>query len=103
MIRRTLARAVSAKTGVPAKTASQILDVALDVLLDDLVKTGRLEWRGLGTFTVRTYPARRIHNPATGKVIKMPARKSVAYKPSRRVRSRLATPTPRRSRGPGPR
>lgn len=94
MIRRELAAAVSDKLGLPAGTVHRVLDTALALLVDQLLKTGRLEWRGLGTFTIRTYPPRQIHNPATGKTIKLPARSSVTFKPSTRIRARLK---PRRS------
>ena len=91
MQRRDLDNRVGEKLDLAATTVGQVLDTALELLVDELVRSSRLEWRGLGTFTVRTYPARKIHNPATGKTITLPERKSVTYKPSRNVRSRLTT------------
>lgn len=106
MIRRELTTAVAEKLDVTASTVGQVLDVALELLLDDLVRTGRLEWRGFGTFSVRTYPARQIHNPATGHTIDLPSRRSVAFKPGARLRSklkpaRISKGRLRPSRGPG--
>ena len=102
MIRRKLTTAVADKLDLTASTVGQVLDVTLELLLDDLVRTGRLEWRGFGTFAVRTYPPRQIHNPATGHTINLPARRSVTFKPGTRLRSKLKTTTrskvrPRRS------
>lgn len=89
MNRRTFAARIAKQTGHPANALEAILEAAIAVLAGELAKEGRFEWRGFGTFTVRTYPARKIHNPATGKTIALPARKSVTYKPSRKVRAGL--------------
>jgi nucleoid DNA-binding protein len=89
VIRRELATAVADKLDLPAGTVHRVLDAALALLVDELLRAGRLEWRGLGTFNVRKYPPRRIHNPTTGRTIELPARSSVTFKPSTRIRSRL--------------
>lgn len=98
MRRRDLDSQIGDKLDLTATTVGEVLDTALELLIADLVRTGRLEWRGLGTFTVRTYPARKIHNPATGKTIVLRARKHVTFKPSRHLRVLL---TPKNSRRPG--
>lgn len=98
MIRRELTAAVADKLDLAAGTVHRVLDTALALLIDQLIRTGHLEWRGLGTFTVRTYPPRRIHNPATGKTIELSARSSVTFKPSTQIRSRLKPPPARARR-----
>lgn len=104
MTRRELAAALSDKLHLPASTIAQVLDLELELLLEELVRTGRLEWRGFGTFSVRTYPARQIHNPATGATIELPNRRLVTFKPGERLRAKLATKPDARSRRPaGPR
>jgi nucleoid DNA-binding protein len=95
VIRRELATDVADKLDLPARSIHLVLDTALALLIEELVQSGRLEWRGLGTFTVRTYPARKIHVPATGKTVTLPPRRSVNFKPSARLRARLV-PTRRR-------
>lgn len=89
MNRRVFASRIAKETGHPATTVEAILEAVISVLAGELAKEGRFEWRGFGTFTVRTYPARKIHNPATGKTIALPARKSITYKPSRKIRAKL--------------
>lgn len=89
MNRRIFAAQIAKKTGHPANALEAILEAAIAVLAGELAKTGRFEWRGLGTFTVRTYPPRRIHNPATGRIITLPARKSVSFRPSQKIRATL--------------
>lgn len=92
MIRRELAIAVADNLDLPATTIRRVLDTALALVIDQLLRAGRLEWRGLGTFTIRSYPARQIHVPATGKTVTLPARKSVTFKPGVRLRSKLRPP-----------
>lgn len=89
MKRRDITSRVGGKLDLPATTVGQVLDTTLELLFEDLVRTGRLEWRGFGTFAVRTYAARKINNPSTGQVITLPERKSVTFKPSAHLRSLL--------------
>jgi nucleoid DNA-binding protein len=91
MNRRTFAAQIAKKTGHPANALETILEAAIAVLAEELAHVGRFEWRGLGTFTVRAYPARKIHNPATHQVIALPPRKSIAFKPSPKLRAGLIT------------
>lgn len=100
MIRRVFASRIAKATGHPATAVDAILEAAVTVLTAELGVAGRFEWRGLGTFTVRTYPARKIHVPATGKTLALPARRSVTFKPSARIRSQLQPPPARRRRRP---
>lgn len=100
MIRRELTTAVAEKLDLTASTVGQVLDVALELLLDDLIRTGRLEWRGFGTFSVRTYPARQIHNPVTGATVELPNRRLITFKPGARLRAKLSTKPGARSRPP---
>jgi nucleoid DNA-binding protein len=100
---RDITRDVGDKLDLPATTVARVLDATLALVLEHLVREGRVDWRGFGTFSVRAYPGRKIHNPATGKTITLPPRRSIAFKPSKVLRSRLkptARPTRRPSRTP---
>lgn len=70
MNRRLFASRIAEKTDHPAAAIDTILEAALAVLAGELAKEGRFEWRGFGTFTVRAYPARKIHNPRTCQVMR---------------------------------
>ena len=98
MKRRDITSRVGGKLDLPATTVGQVLDTTLELLFEDLVRTGRLEWRGFGTFAVRTSAARKINNPSTGQIITLPERKSVTFKPSVQIRSRLKPPSARTRR-----
>lgn len=89
MSRRELTAHLAQKTGIPVRQTAQVLRVLVDLVADELLHGGRLEWRSLGTFSVRTYPARSIHVPATGATITLPARAGVTFKPSKRLLAKL--------------
>ena len=95
---RAFTARIAERTNLFASTVEQVLIEALAELRQELVKTGRFEWRGLGTFTVRSYPARQIHNPSTGAIATLPARRSVAFKPSQKIRVLLTPPRPKRTK-----
>jgi nucleoid DNA-binding protein len=89
MSRRELTARLAHKTGLPVRQTAPVLRVLVDLIADELLHGGRLEWRSLGTFSVRSYPARKIHVPATGATIELPARAGVTFKPSKRLLTKL--------------
>ncbi len=89
MNRRELAGIIADKIDLPAAAVAGVLEAVVGVVQEQLNKAGRFDWRGLGAFTVRTYPPRKIHNPSTGQTIELPGRTSIAFKPSAQLRSRL--------------
>jgi len=89
MTKRELASRVSRSTELPASLVSEIVQSTMDSLVAELITNGRLEWRELGTFTVKQYPSRKIHVPATGKILKLKPRKGVHFKPSKKIKSQL--------------
>jgi nucleoid DNA-binding protein len=95
--RRELAARLAKKTGLSARTAAQVLATLVDLVVEELARASRLEWRRLGTFAMRRYPARKIHVPATGQTRELPERAGVTFKPSRLLLSRLQTRRPQRA------
>jgi DNA-binding protein HU-beta len=90
--KRELARAVATKLearGLSGDLVELVIQATMDHLSDELARTGRLEYRDLGTFSVETYKARSIHNPKTGAIIQLPARRGVSFKPGLRLMSKL--------------
>jgi nucleoid DNA-binding protein len=87
--RRTLAARIATQAGLSAQQAAQVLEVLPAIVAAELAATGKMHWRGMGSFAVRTYAARRIHNPATGSTTTLPARRSISFKPSNKLRAGL--------------
>lgn len=95
MRKRELAYAIAAKLearGVSGDLAELVIQATMDHLTDELARTGRLEYRDLGVFTIETYKARKIHNPKTGAIIALPARRGVSFKPGRRLMNKIPPP-----------
>ena len=67
---------------VTKKDVESILDMAFDGIAKAVRKDRRFSYPGFGTFTVRTRKARMGVNPQTKKPIKIPATKTVGFKPA---------------------
>ena len=89
--------AIAATLGEPGLSGDlmeRVIQATMDHLTDELARTGRLEYRDLGVFKVESYKARKLHNPRTGAIIDLPARKGVGFKPGRRLMSKLPPMSP---------
>ena len=91
---KQLADAVSAEVHISVRAGRDFLRRLLELVADDLVDTGRLELRGLGTFAVSDRKARRGKHPKTGKPIRIKASRFVRYRTSVRIRRRLNPKSP---------
>ncbi|MBP5216164.1 MAG: HU family DNA-binding protein [Alphaproteobacteria bacterium] len=73
--------AAVAEAANASKTATaQIVNAALEVVAKSLKKGQAVQLTGFGTFEVVKRAARKGHNPATGKEIKIPASKAPKFK-----------------------
>jgi nucleoid DNA-binding protein len=89
---RTVADEVSRDLGLPLEVGRRFLDGVLDKLTLAILGDGRIEIRGLGSFTVHRRPERRTRHPKTGAPIVIPARRAVRYRSSSLLRRRLNPP-----------
>ena len=64
------------------KAVETILDLAFENISKAVRKDRRFSYPGFGTWTVRTRKARMGVNPQTKKPIKIPASKTVGFKPA---------------------
>lgn len=81
MNKSELINAMAEKAGLTKVQAKNALEALLDATKATLKKGGKLSLIGFGTFSVADRKARMGHNPATGKSIKIPAKKVVKFKP----------------------
>lgn len=89
---KRIADIVSRELGIPIRQGRQFLTRVVDLMADDIVYTGRLELRGVGTFTVRDRKPRKGTHPGTGKPIQIPAKKVVRFRTSVQIDRRLNRP-----------
>ena len=74
---------------LPQRTCRHLIQRLLEEIQDDIVNTGRMEFRGLGTFAVREKPGHNTEHPGTGQPIYIPAKKIVEYRSAKALRERL--------------
>jgi len=76
-----LIEAVAMDVSVSKTVAGKVLDSTIDAMMGALGKGDRITLVGFGTFSVSTRKARSGRNPKTGEPIKIPASKTVKFKP----------------------
>lgn len=74
---------------LPQRTARRLIQRLLEEIQDDIVHTGRIEFRGLGTFSVIEKPGHTTEHPGTGQPVHIPPKKRVEYRSSKALRQRL--------------
>lgn len=73
-----LVEVISNKTGYPKSQVTEILNETIGII-GKTVKKDKVQLVGLGTFQPVKRKARMGVNPATGKKIKIPARKALKF------------------------
>jgi len=86
MTKAELVAEIAKQAGITKKEADAALKAAVATIGEALKKGERVAIPGLGIFTVKQRAARKGRNPRTGKVIQIPARKVVAFKPAKDLR-----------------
>lgn len=92
MTKSDLIEAVSRKTSLPKKRAEDIVNAVFESMSSALLEDHRIEVRGFGSFSIRTYDARTGRNPRTGESVDVDEKKSVHFKVGKELRDRVACP-----------
>ncbi len=66
-----------------------ILQDFLDQIVDELGEGNRIEFRDFGVFEVKHRAARTAQNPKTLERVPVPAKRSVRFKPGRKMREEM--------------
>jgi DNA-binding protein HU-beta len=88
MNKAQLVEVIAAKTATK-KEAQQIVDTILDSIKGSLRKREDVAISGFGTFRVKQTKARQGRNPKTGETIQIPAKKKIAFRASKELKSIL--------------
>ena len=89
MNKAQLVETVAAKTSTK-KEAQEIVETIWNAIKSSLKKEEDVAISGFGTFKVKQTKARMGRNPKTGETIKIPAKKKVAFRVSKELKSLLA-------------
>jgi integration host factor subunit beta len=68
---------------------AQAVDIILEEISQALTEGRRVEIRGFGSFSVRTRKPRTTKNPKTGKIMDIPARKTLHFTMSKSLKEVL--------------
>ena len=86
MNKSDLITALAAKKALTEKQATEIVDLIFKGFTDTLKNGGRIEVRGLGSFSVRKYESYTGRNPKTGKNIKVKPKKLPFFKAGKELK-----------------
>ena len=89
MNKTELIAAVAAKSELSKKDAEKAVSAVLSTIEETLKADEKVSLVGFGTFEAKNRPARKGHNPLTGKEIDIPASKSPAFKAGKAFKDAL--------------
>jgi len=76
----------------PKLTASDValaVNTVIDSIGNHLVKGGRVEIRGFGSFSAHARPPRLARNPKTGEKVHVPEKRVLHFRPGTELRERV--------------
>lgn len=79
MNKADLVNHVAARTELTKTEVSQVVDAAIDTIIDSVVEGKKVSILGFGSFEARDRSARQGLNPKTGQKIKIPAKRVPAF------------------------
>ena len=80
MTKQELIKKIAADTGVSQKQAGEVLDSAIQNIMDAVAAGDKVQFTGFGTFEARKREARTGVNPRTKEKVEIPASVSPAFK-----------------------
>jgi integration host factor subunit beta len=89
MNKSELIASLAKKENLTEINAIKIVNLIFDGFTDTLIKGGRIEIRGFGSFTVRQYGAYTGRNPKTGQNIKVEPKRLPFFKVGRELKKRV--------------
>ncbi len=81
MRKRDIVLKISQDTGIKQVVVKEIVQRALDSILEALKEGKRIELRNFGVFQIKRRRRRIGRNPKTGKTVSVPERRVVTFKP----------------------
>ncbi len=88
MNKAQLVEVIAAKTATK-KQAQEIVEMLWDSIKSSLKKKEPVAISGFGTFKVKQTKARVARNPKTGEPVNVPAKKKIAFRASKELKSIL--------------
>ncbi len=90
MNKAELINAVAEKAGLSKKDAELAVNAVIDSITEALVKGGKVQMVGFGSFEVKERAARLGRNPRSGEEIQIPASKMPVFKAGKALKDAVA-------------
>jgi len=74
---------ITLKSGLKRKVVLNIVDSFLENIKESVNRDEQVEIRGFGTFFKAVKKARKIHSPIAGKVLEVPPKTILGFRPSK--------------------
>jgi nucleoid DNA-binding protein len=87
--RQEIIAAMALETDLSADQAQQVFKAMMTVFQNSLEQGAAIKIPGFGTFNLRQKNARPGRNPKTGEGVMIPAKKTVLFKPSAYLKTKL--------------
>ena len=84
-----LVDAVTETSHYPRKVVEAVVNTIFDGMVDAMKANQRVEVRGFGNFTVRSYRSYRGRNPKTGQQVEVPSKRMPFFKVGKELRARI--------------
>ena len=88
--RAELRAAVQREIGLPQREAAELVETVIETMAERLSAGETVAISGFGSFGVRDKGSREGRNPKTGEPAPIPARRVVAFRPSNKLKQRIA-------------
>jgi integration host factor subunit alpha len=90
LIREDIAEAISPLIGVSKRNCLPLIRDLLEHIIQALERGEKVKLSGFGTFYVRMAAPRTARNPRTNEAVIIPARPSLCFKPSERMKAEIS-------------
>ena len=90
LTRNEISERLAKEIGVPKQNAGNILDTTLNEMIEGMVQDGELKLSAFGSFSVRQKNDRIGRNPKTGVEVTITPRKTVSFKASDCLKSKVS-------------
>src|SRR5262252_1756424 len=99
MNKSELVEKLAERAKITKKRAEQVVNLVFEQMSEALRRGDRIEIRGFGSFTSKSYDAYTGRNPRTGETIHVPAKRLPFFKVGKELKERVDYPP--NARGPG--
>lgn len=94
MNKSELVERLAERAKITKKRAEQVVNLVFDQMAQALKRGERIEIRGFGSFTSKSYDAYTGRNPRTGETIHVPAKRLPFFKVGKELKERVDYGTP---------